>query len=125
MQFVHQQIDAIKRGYASQLADLFAAAESGQGAGVGRRALMVLFDAQNPEMTRDLTLEVFAKGKGSTGNTLARQGAEAWIEVAEAMRTRFNAAGGDVGQLAYGYLPTGHDMVAIIKAGKEAWAAAT
>ncbi len=125
MQFVYQQIDAIKRGYAAQLADLFAAAESGDGATLGRRALMFLFDAQNPAMTRDLALEVFAKGDGKTGNKLAQAGARAWLEVAEAMRQRFNAAGGDVGQLAYGYLPTGHDPVAIIKAGREAWAKAT
>ncbi len=125
MQFVYQQIDAIKRTYAAQLGDLFAAADSGDGATLGRRMLMILFDAQNPAMTRDLALEVFAKGQGGTGNKLAQAGAKAWLEVSDAMRQRFNAAGGDVGQLAYGYLPTGHDPVAIIKAGREAWAKAT
>lgn len=117
--------EGVKRENVSQLMDLIDAANSGQGAGVGRRALMFLFDAQNPQMTRDLVTEIFANGKGGTGNKLAQQGAQAWLQVIENMRQRFNAAGGDVGKLAYGYLPQPHDSARVRNAGQDAWAQKT
>lgn len=116
-------IDGVKRDYARNLMELIEASQSRQGANVGRQALMVLFDAQNPAMTRDLALEVFAKGEAGTGNREAVAGAKAWLEVTDAMRQRFNAAGGDVGQLEYGYLPQSHDMIRVLARGKERWAA--
>ncbi len=115
-------INGIKRDSTRSLMDLIAAADSKQGAGVGRRALMALFDAENPTMTRDLALEVYAKGKAGTGNQIAKMGAEAWLKTAEQMRQRFNAAGGDVGQLDYGYLPQAHDQARVLQAGRDAWA---
>lgn len=115
-------IDGIKRDSTRQLMDLISAADSQQGASVGRRALMVLFDAQNPVMTRDLALEVFAQGKAGTGNAEAKAGAEAWLKVTEQLRQRFNGAGGDVGRLDYGYLPQAHDQVRVLATGQEAWA---
>ena len=125
MQRTHSYIDGIKRDNARQLMDLIDAAESQQGAGLGRRALMVLFDAQNPLMTRDLALEVFAQGRAGTGNAMAKAGAEAWLKVTEAMRQRFNAAGGDVGRLDYGYLPQAHDHMRVLAKGRDAWAQET
>lgn len=116
------EIDGIKRDYSRQLMDLIEAADSKQGASVGRQALMVLFDAQNPLMTRDLALEVFALGKAGTGNAAAKAGAEAWLKVSEAMRQRFNAAGGDVGRIDYGYLPQAHDQLRVLAKGQDAWA---
>lgn len=83
---------------------------------------MTLFDAQNPMMTRDIALEVFAMGKAGTGNAEAKAGAEAWLKVTEDMRARFNAAGGDVGKLDYGYLPQAHDQLRVLKAKPDAWA---
>jgi len=118
-------IEGVKRDSLRGLVDLIEAAGSGQGAGAGRRALMFLFDAQNPQMTRDLVNEVFANGKGSTGNKLAQQGAKAWLQTIEGMRQRFNAAGGDVGRLDYGYLPQPHDQARVRAAGADAWAAKT
>jgi hypothetical protein len=115
-------IDGVKRDNARHLMDLIAAADDQQGAGLGRRALMVLFDAQNPIMTRDLALEVFAMGQAGTGNRMARAGADAWLKVTEAMRQRFNAAGGDVGRLDYGYLPQAHDQLRVLARGRDAWA---
>ncbi len=118
-------IDGIKRDATRGLMDLIEASSSGQGAGIGRRTLMALFDAQNPTMTRDLALEVFAQGKGGTGNAMAQKGAAAWLKVIEDMRQRFNNAGGDVGQLDYGYLPQAHDQARVRAAGKDQWAAET
>jgi hypothetical protein len=115
-------IDGVKRDSTRSLMDLIAAADSRQGASAGRQALMVLFDAQNPLMTRDLALEVFAKGQAGTGNRMAQDGAKAWLDVTEAMRQRFNAAGGDVGRLDYGYLPQAHDQARVLAKGRDAWA---
>ena len=116
-------IDGVKRDNARQLMDLIEASSDRQGASVGRQALMVLFDAENPVMTRDLALEVFSLGKANTGNAAAKKGAEAWLKVTEAMRERFNAAGGDVGRLDYGYLPQAHNQLTVLRKGQDAWAA--
>jgi hypothetical protein len=116
-------IEGIKRDGSRQLMDLIDAADNQQGAGLGRRVLMTLFDAQNPQMTRDLAMEVFSLGKAGTGNAIAKAGADAWLKVTEAMRQRFNGAGGDVGRLDYGYLPQAHDQAAVLAKGRDAWAA--
>lgn len=115
-------IDGVKRDNVRGLMDLIAAADDRQGASVGRQALMILFDAQNPAMTRDLALEVFAMGNGGTGNAAARAGAAAWLKITDQMRQRFNAGGGDVGRLDYGYLPQAHDQLRVLKVGQDAWA---
>lgn len=116
-------IDGIKRDGARQLVDLIEAADNQTGASMGRRVLMTLFDAQNPLMTRDLAMEVFSMGKANTGNPIAKAGAEAWLKVTEQLRQRFNAAGGDVGRLDYGYLPQAHDQAEVLKRGRDRWAA--
>jgi hypothetical protein len=107
----------------SGLVDLLEAGRSGSGAGLGRKALMVLFDAENPLMSRDLAVEIFTGAKGSTGNTIAQKGAQAWLDTIEGMRQRFNAAGGDIRKLDYGYLPQPHDAGRVLDAGRDAWAA--
>lgn len=121
----HLYNDAIKKQYASGLMDLVDAASSTQGATTGRKMLQFLFDAENPQMTKDLVGEIFANGKGGTGNAVAQAGAKAWLQTIEAMRTRFNDAGGDVGKLEYGYMPQPHDSARIRQAGPDAWAQAT
>ena len=115
--------DGIKRSHVAQLMALMDATGSGQGASATRKALMWVLDAENPAMTRDLAAEVFSSASGATGNALAKAGAKAWLEVIEGMRTRFNNAGGDVGKLAYGYLPQPHDAARIRNASPDAWAA--
>ena len=122
MQKTHAYIDGVKRDNVRQLFDLIDAASSKQGAGAGRQALMALFDAENPAMTRDLAMEVFSKGNGGTGNKMAAQAAKAWLEVTDAMRQRFNNAGGEVRQLDYGYLPQAHDALRVLAKGQDAWA---
>jgi hypothetical protein len=121
----HLYVEGVKRQAVSELMDLVEAASSSQGAGLGRKALQFLFDAQNPRMTRDLIAEIFANGKAQTGNLLAKQGAEAWLKTIEGLRQRFNAAGGDVGQLAYGYMPQAHDSARVRNAGAKKWASDT
>lgn len=103
-------IEGIKRENMSNLMDLMDAVQSKDGAGAGRQALMFLFDAENPGMSRDLASEIFKNADGSTGNQLAQKGAKAWLDSIESMRQRFNNAGGDVGKLDYGYLPQPHDQ---------------
>lgn len=114
-------IDGIKRDNVRNLMDLLVAADSKAGTSLGRKTLMFLFDAQNPTMTRDLALEVYAKGNAGTGNRLAVAGAKAWLEVTDGMRKRFNEAGGDVGKLDYGYLPQAHDQARVLSAGQDGW----
>ncbi|WP_338615553.1 hypothetical protein [Pigmentiphaga sp. CHJ604] len=116
-------IKGVKDDYLRRLTDLIDAASSTEGTGAGRRALMFLFDAQNPTMSRDLAREIFDGANGATGNRLAQQGARAWLDTIESMRQRFNAAGGDVGQLEYGYLPQPHDQGRVLAAGADDWAA--
>jgi len=105
--------EGIKRETMSHLVDLLDAVDSRQGAGFGRRAMMFLFDAENPAMTRDLAAEIFNNADGRSGNHLAQKGAKAWLDSIEQMRQRFNATGGDVGKLDYGYLPQPHDQARV------------
>lgn len=114
-------IDGIKREAMSHLMSLVDAVGDTTGTGGLRRLSMWLFDADNPQMTRDLAVEVFRLADGSTGNQAAREGAKAWLKVIEDLRTRFNAAGGDVGRLDYGYLPQPHDAARVRAAGRDAW----
>ena len=88
----------------SGLGDMLAAAESKDGTGVLRNLGMRIFNLDNPAMTADVVREVFKGADGHTGNTAAKAGARAWLDTIEKLRLRFNAAGGDVGKLDYGYL---------------------
>ncbi|WP_175040142.1 hypothetical protein [Burkholderia contaminans] len=114
-------ITGVRRDYMRRLTDLLAAVKSGEGVSAGRRALMVVFDADNPAMTRDFVTEVFGNADGATRNDLARKAARAWLDVADEMRSRFNDAGGDVGKLSYGYIPQPHNALKIRKAGITQW----
>ena len=113
---------AIRNDALSGLNDLITAAESKDGTGLMRRAAMALFDMDNPAMTADIVREVFRKADGSTGNAAAKKAAEAWLSTIEQLRVRFNAAGGSVGELGYGYLSQHHDSLRVREAGASAWA---
>lgn len=120
MELTDAYIQGIKRESMSHLMDLMDAVDSKQGTSAGRKALMFLMDAENPQMTRDLAIEIFENASGSTGNKLAKDGAKAWLDTIEALRQRFNAGGGDVGKLEYGYLPQPHDQGRVRGAGDTA-----
>lgn len=114
-------ITGIKMESMGNLMALMDAVKSGQGASVGRRVAMLLFDANNPKMTHDLAHEIFGNADGRTGNKVAQEGAKAWLKVIDDLRQRFNASGGDVGQLDYGYLPQPHDSARVRAAGRDPW----
>ena len=117
-----QYVDAVRNDSISQLTDLIAAAESRDGTGALRNLGMRVFDLDNPAMTADIVREVFKLADGHTGNKAAQAAAKAWLDTIEGMRVRFNAAGGNVGKLAYGYLSQAHDAVKVFEAGPDAWA---
>ncbi len=116
-----RMVFALRKDTMGKMLDLIQAAGDKMGAGVGRRILMTVFDAENPVMTRDIVREVFKNGDGHTSNKPAQAAARAWLDGIEELRQRFNAAGGDVGRLDYGYTPQPHDTVRIRKAGADAW----
>ena len=113
---------ALRKDAQGQLASLIEAAGNKRGAGIGQRLLMSVFDAENPAMTADIVREVFKGADGHTKNADASTAARAWLDVIEGLRQRFNAAGGDVGRLEYGWTPQPHDRIRIRKAGADAWA---
>lgn len=116
-----QYINGIKNEAIGNMARMVDAVKAGEGAGAGRRFLMWLFDADNPQMTRDLATEIYRNGDGSTGNSVALEGAKAYLSTIEGMRQRFNSAGGDVGKLEYGYIPQPHDAAKVRTAGTMEW----
>lgn len=121
----HNQVAAIRNEGIAGLGDMIDAAESRAGTSLGRNLAMRIFDVDNPEMTRAVVREVFKNADGSTGNAAAKAGARAWLDTIERLRLRFNAAGGNVGKLGYGYLSQAHDAARIRDAGAERWAQET
>lgn len=123
----YQQTDdrvrALVGEYTAKMNDALKAASSTKGVDAWRWVLMKAFEAQNPGMTRDMAVEIHANGKGGTGNADAIAAAKAWNEnVTEPMRQRFNAAGGSVGKLDYGYMPTMWEPELVLKAGRDKFA---
>lgn len=57
----------------------------------------------------------------ATGKPEAKAMADALQNVFEALRQRFNAAGGAIGKIEGGYLPQKHDPRALLAAGREEW----
>lgn len=82
---VESQINAIRTDYMRQMLDAFEATEP---------RLFGLI--ANKEGIRAFTMEL--RGEES-GSKLAKEGARLFLETAEAMRQRFNAAGGSIGRL--------------------------
>lgn len=119
----HNYGHAVRNEALSGMDALIKAAESGDGTGIVRRAMMALFDLDNPTMTADIVREVFRKADGSTGNIGAKAAAQAWLDTIEQMRVRFNAAGGTIGKLGYGYLTQAHDAVRVAEVRAADWAA--
>lgn len=66
--------------------------------------------------------EVLNNADGSSGAPAMQKAARAWLDTIEAMRVRFNRAGGDIGKLAYGYLPQMHDASRVRAVTADAWA---
>lgn len=122
MENVNNQVHAIRDDAISTLGEMIDAAGSADGTGVLRNLAMKIWNFDNPQMTADVVREVFKNADGHTGNKAAQAGARAWLDTIERMRLRFNAAGGNVGKLAYGYLSQAHDAAKVAEAGAQAWA---
>lgn len=73
---------------------------------------------ENRPALRAFLGEIFGE---KTGDDVAAKGAKAWLDTAEAMRVRSNAAGTDTGKLSYGYVPQPHNQAKILKVGAEKW----
>ena len=106
-------VHAVHDDAVSGLGDMLDAAANKDGTGLLRNLGMRIFNLDNPAMTADVVREVFKGADGSTGNKTARAGARAWLDTIEKLRVRFNAAGGDVGKLDYGYIGQAHDAMRI------------
>lgn len=116
-------VHAVHDDAVSTLGDMLDAAGNKDGTGLLRNLGMRIFNLDNPAMTADVVREVFKGADGSTGNRVAQAGARAWLDTIERMRVRFNAAGGDVGRLDYGYLGQAVDSVRVQKSAPEDFAA--
>lgn len=114
--------DSVRNEAVSDLTAMIDAAGTRDGTGVMRNLGMRIFDLDNPKMTADVVREVFRNADGHTGNAVAKAGAKAWLDAIEKMRKRFNAAGGNIGKLGYGYLSQAHDAIRLAEAGPDAWA---
>ncbi|MBJ9917668.1 hypothetical protein I5784_23155 [Burkholderia cenocepacia] len=86
----------------------------------GQNFLARAFDVDNPAMERDIIREIYRGADGSTGNEVAKAAAEQISSTSNAMRERFNRAGGNVGQLDYGYVPIRHSQAKILGNGSDA-----
>ena len=104
------------------LRDFLKASGDKSGTGVLRNLGMRIFDLDNPAMTADVVREVFKGADGHTGNATAKAAARAWLDTIERLRTKFNAAGGDIGKLGYGYLGQAHDAYKVAQVGAAKWA---
>jgi hypothetical protein len=116
-------VHAVRDEAVSGLKDMIDAAESREGTGMLRNLAMRIWDVENPQMTVDVVREVFKGADGHTGNKIAQAGAKAWLDTIETLRLRFNAAGGDIGKIGYGYLSQMHDAAKIIGVAADEWAA--
>jgi len=105
---------AIKSDYMRQTMGAIDAMKEGQ------NFLARAFDVDNPAMERDIIREIYSRADGSTGNEVAKGAAKVIGDVMNAMRERFNRAGGDVGQLDYGYIPRRTSQAKVLGDGSDA-----
>ena len=99
--------------------------------GVRNEALSNLVDAIDAVATRFLGLmddpaavRDFARAvmDGNASTPEMARAARAYADAIEGLRVRANAAGADIGQLDYGYLPQPHDTGRVARAGADQWA---
>lgn len=91
------------------------------------RQMIGTIEATNPKFfgliedqagIRDLVRELHGE---DTGNAIASKGAELFRKIAEALRQRFNRAGGNVGRLEDWGMPHHHSQTRVARAGQEEW----
>ncbi|AET91084.1 hypothetical protein BYI23_B004770 [Burkholderia sp. YI23] len=114
----YTQIGAVKADYMRGTLGAIDAMKHGQ------NFIARAFDVDNPAMERDIIREIYRGADGSTGNDVAKAAATQISKTTDAMRTRFNAAGGNVGELDYGYVPIRHSQSKVLGDGSDAQRAA-
>lgn len=72
----------------------------------------------DPVLMRQVNDEIFGV---ASGNPAAKAMADSWRQTAEWLRSRFNAAGGNIGKLESWHLPQVHDMRLVRDARFEGW----
>lgn len=102
-----QRIEAIKGQ---------AFAEMSQFLATFRRNL--LGEVRQKATLKDMAREVFGQ---STGNSAAREMAEAWMKTSEMLRKRYNRAGGNIPKREDWGLPQRHDTLKVRKASYTQW----
>ena len=70
---------------------------------------------------RAFAQEVLDGANGVSGSKEMQKAARAWLDTIESMRTRFNRGGGDIGRLAYGFLPQPHDASRVRAVARDMW----
>lgn len=111
-------IKGVHREYLRKVLDTIDFATKQDSGSLVMRGVRWISNLENPEKSRAFVREVMGENSGDAG---AKAAAKAWLEGVEDMRGRFNAAGGDVRKLSYGYLPQPHDSGRIREAGIVAW----
>lgn len=113
-------IKGVHRQYWQQALDTMDFATKNDSGSLVGRGLRWISNLENPEKVQAFVREVFGQDTGDAG---AKAAARAWLDTIEAMRERFNRAGGDVRKLAYSYLPQPHDVSRLVDAGLSRWVA--
>lgn len=111
-------IKGVHRDYLRQALDAVDYATTQDRGSLVMRGVRWLSNLEDPTKSLAFVREVFGQDSGDAG---AKGAAQAWLKTVEAMRQRFNAAGGDVRKLSYGYLPQPHDAGRIREAGLVKW----
>lgn len=82
------------------------------------RRTWVTGSTRNRARLDNVVREAFGEG---AGDQAAAGFAKSWGQITEALRQRFNAAGGHIGKLENWGLPQHHDRRALLNAGMETW----
>jgi hypothetical protein len=76
---------------------------------------------RSASMQTDMADMIRAAAGEKVENPAAKVFADAWLGVAEMLRQRFNAAGGDIPKLQGWFAPQFHDAEALLKVGRDTW----
>lgn len=113
-------VGGVHRQYWLQALDTMDFATRNDSGSLVARGVRWISNLENPEKVLAFVREVFKQDSGDAGASAA---ALAWSKTMDAMRERFNRAGGDVRKLLYGYLPQPHDVTRLTRAGIDGWVA--
>lgn len=111
-------VNGVYRQYLVSLLDTIDHATRNDSGSLVQKGVRWISNLENPERTLAFAREVYGQ---STGDPGAAAAAKAWRETDEAMRVRFNRAGGDIRKLSTAHLPQPHDAGRMTEAGITTW----